>query len=212
MWTNAETLSPSLTWVPSLEFRQETQPFINELVFDPVSARSSILHVDMQEDPGVDLQLDITSPDAERALLEMNPDVVIASNILEHGEDLNAGVQLIRTLGLAGSLIIVTGPRHFPLHADPIDNGFRPTRTSLERLLAPLQLVSYASFWSPPALNAASQGRTIRRRARQWWVGERTASLRAQRESRASVKLLMPVSAFGSIFCRATGPAVTDVS
>lgn len=207
-----ETISIVNLGSQSLEFRQETQPLITELVFDPVSTQSSILHVDMQEDPGVDLQLDITTPDAERVLLEMNPDVVVASNILEHVEDLDAGVRLIRTLGLAGSLIIVTGPRHFPLHADPIDNGFRPTRSSLERLLAPLQLVSYARFWSPTALNAASQGRPIRRRARQWWLSERTASLRAQRQSRASVKLLMPVSAFGSIFRRPTGPVGTDIA
>lgn len=191
----------------SLEFREKTQPFITKLVFDPISSQSSITHVDLQEDPGVDLQLDITSPEAEHVLLGMSPDVVVASNILEHIENLHAGVRLLRALGMAGSLVIVTGPRQFPMHADPIDNGFRPTRAALERLLEPLHLVSYARFWSPTALNAASQERTMRRRARQWWVGERTSSLSAHRESRASLRLLMPASAFGSVFRRPTGPS-----
>jgi hypothetical protein len=73
---------------------------------------------------------------------EQNAKTVICSNLLEHVPDPGKlARQLVGLVPLGGSLI-VTVPRAFPLHPDPIDTRFRPSVPELAGLFPGTRLVA----------------------------------------------------------------------
>ena len=119
----------------SEEFSSESQPYIWENVFRPLKDQVRVVNVDIRHEPGVDLVLDFLDPGDRKELIEIKPDIILVSNLLEHLDSAVEGIKSLSMLGTPGTYIVLTGPRLFPFHPDPIDKGFRPSKRKLRALL-----------------------------------------------------------------------------
>lgn len=118
------------------EFRQRVQPHIHEMVIAPLeSAGVQITHVDLKRDAGVDVAADLTAADFPERLARRF-DLIICTNMLEHVQDIDAVVVNILRIAAPGAYLLLTVPRRYPLHFDPIDNGFRPRPQDLADLFS----------------------------------------------------------------------------
>jgi SAM-dependent methyltransferase len=116
----------------SLHFRTVVQPHIDANVFAPLRARGmTVTHVDARNEPGVDLVDDVTK--LER--VDRTYDLVLCTNLLEHVTDRAGTVENLKRVVTARGLLLLTVPKRYPIHADPIDTGFRPRATELSALL-----------------------------------------------------------------------------
>lgn len=117
------------------EFREVRQPHIDREVFAPLRAAGvQILHADLKPQAGVDIAGDLTDPGVQERIRALQPRVLLCSNLLEHVEDPATLARALRSLLVRGAVAIVTVPRSYPYHADPIDTGFRPTPDELAAL------------------------------------------------------------------------------
>lgn len=121
-------------------FRTSVQPYIHENVHHPLLERGvRLLHTDAKAAPGVDLVMDVTAEsdatlDAHRASAKL----VLCTNMLEHVVDRAAVARRLYALLAAGGILIVTVPRRYPEHLDPIDTLFRPSPDELAELFRPI--------------------------------------------------------------------------
>ncbi len=114
------------------EFRETTQPWINDYLFRPFAKRGlSVEHTDIQAAPGVDLVGDLTDPDFQSILRSRRYQSVFCNNLLEHVTEperiCNALVECVS----AGGYLLLSVPHRFPYHPDPIDTMFRPSPDEL---------------------------------------------------------------------------------
>ena len=124
-------------------FRCREQPWIDRYIFAPIKQRGQkVVHLDLRKAPGVDLVGDLTKPDFLQTISQMRFRSLICSNLLEHvpnpGEIAAAAVQAIEP----GGYLLVSCPRNFPYHPDPLDTMFRPDVAELARLFPGTQLIS----------------------------------------------------------------------
>jgi hypothetical protein len=120
------------------DFRRLQQPHIDQFVFDPLRARGvRVVHSDLQRADGVDLALDFTKREDRQLLSESEWSIrsVLCSNMLEHLE-MSPDEAAAHLLDLCpiGGLLLVTVPRRYGYHPDPIDNGYRPSPSQLVSL------------------------------------------------------------------------------
>lgn len=120
----------------SADFRSREQPWIERDLFHPLASQGrKVVHVDLREAPGVDLVADVTTPDGLQSLAREQPGALLCANILEHVADpTKLTMNLLKVLR-PGGYVILTAPRRYPPHADPLDNGFRP---NVSELIAPI--------------------------------------------------------------------------
>ena len=117
----------------SLHFRTVVQPHIDANVFAPLRARGlGIVHVDARDEPGVDVVADVTT----LAGVGEDFDLVLCTNLLEHVVDRAGTLENAKRVVRPGGLLLLTVPRRYPIHADPIDTGYRPKAKQVEGLLA----------------------------------------------------------------------------
>lgn len=125
------------------EFRERKQPHIDREIFSPLRTRGvQVVHMDLKEAPGVDIAGDLGDPDVQARLRELQPKVVLSSNLLEHVREPEVFARVMRSLLAPGGFVLVTVPRSYPYHADPIDTGFRPTPEELAALFPDTRLVT----------------------------------------------------------------------
>lgn len=117
------------------EFIIRQQPYIASNVLQKLSKLGSVVNVDIKNEPGVDLVLDFLHPSDLEQLIALNANVTLVSNLLEHIPDPKAGILSLSKLVQKGNYLILTGPKHYPYHPDPIDNRFRPGRRKITKLL-----------------------------------------------------------------------------
>lgn len=132
----ADRLSPLLNLgSSSAAVRERLQPWIEYEIFRPLRNRAiEVVHVDMRQSPGVDIQVDLTNEDEITRLKTLRSKALLCCNLLEH---VVAPERLARhCLGLlpVGGLLFVTVPFSYPHHRDPIDTMYRPSVTDLARL------------------------------------------------------------------------------
>jgi hypothetical protein len=65
----------------------------------------------------------------------------VCSNLLEHLTDRAAFARAMTKILPAGGIAIVTVPRSYPFHADPIDTGYRPLPDEIATLFPSCTLV-----------------------------------------------------------------------
>ncbi|MEJ7596862.1 MAG: hypothetical protein WKG01_03035 [Kofleriaceae bacterium] len=137
------TISPFLNIGSSTaEFRERKQPHIDREIFAPLRAKGvEIIHADLKDAPGVDVAGDLADPQIQARLRERQPRAALSSNLLEHVRDPGQFARLMRSLVAPGGFVIVTVPRSYPFHADPIDTGFRPSPEELAALFPGTRLV-----------------------------------------------------------------------
>lgn len=126
---NADDLSPLLNVGASTrKFRTQDQPWIQEELIAPLEARGvRIVHLDLKEADGVDIAADITTDEGFQRAKAVGARALLLCNILEHVLDPGALARKTMALVEPGGLVVVTVPRSYPYHRDPIDTMFRPT-------------------------------------------------------------------------------------
>ena len=124
-----ERLSPLLNIGSSTsEFREKAQPWMARHIFRPLAERGvEIVHLDARHGEGIDLRADLLD-DADFARLRATPyRALLCCNVLEHVRDPGEFARRCAALVMPGGVIVVTVPRSYPHHADPIDTLYRPT-------------------------------------------------------------------------------------
>lgn len=126
---DAAALSPMLNIGSStLEFRTRTQPFIDARLFAPLTARGvRVVHADLKAAPGVDITSNILTDEGLAEAKAVGARCVLLCNLLEHVTDPRLFARRAFELTQPGGLIVVSVPRSYPYHRDPIDTLFRPT-------------------------------------------------------------------------------------
>jgi len=125
----------------SAQFREVEQPFIEQLIFEPLRRRGGpIHHVDGKAEPGVDLTLDLAHDTAWEQLRALKPRCVLCSSVFEHVADRPLLAQRLVSLLEPGGYLLVSVPSLFPYHPDPIDTGFRPNPAQLVALFPELRV------------------------------------------------------------------------
>jgi hypothetical protein len=99
----------------------------------------TIIHFDRTAFPGVDIAGDLFNPACQQRLKALAPRSALLTNVLEHlpKEVLSLVPAIVHDVLADGAILIVTVPRSFPYHADPIDTLYRPTPAELAQLFEP---------------------------------------------------------------------------
>lgn len=141
-----QRLSPLLNLGSSTEiFREQIQPWTEERLFVPLRTRGvDIVHVDVREEPGVDLRVDLTDPADVPRLRALAPKAILCCNLLEHVVQPDRLARHCLDVLPPGGLAFITVPFSYPYHRDPIDTMFRPSLAELGTLFGDAQLLSGA--------------------------------------------------------------------
>lgn len=124
----APAISPLLDVGSSTgEFRERAQPWINRDIFKPLAARGvEIVHLDARQGAGIDIRGDLLDDSDFARLRSTRYRALLCCNILEHVTDPAELATRCAELVMPGGIIVVTAPRSYPRHADPIDTLYRP--------------------------------------------------------------------------------------
>ena len=130
---DAATVSPLANiGSQTLEFRTIKKPHIEERLFKPLrEAGIEVVHIDIQDAVGVDIVGDLTDSDFVESLKQRGFKSVICSNLLEHLNDRQPIMQSLSEIVAPEGCLIVTVPRSYPYHPDPIDTMYRPSPEEL---------------------------------------------------------------------------------
>lgn len=127
------------------DFRKTKQSYVEDLVFEPLSKRAvRVVHVDLHEDPGVDIAGDIYDDAVFNKLRQLNPQSLICSNVVEHVPDRFTFVRRVQDLVPSGGYLFATAPFSFPYHPDPIDTYYRPSPRELSELFSNFEVIEHA--------------------------------------------------------------------
>jgi hypothetical protein len=143
-----ERLSPVLNLgSSSAAVREAVQPWIEGEVFCPLRNRGvEIIHVDMRDLPGVDVQADLTNPSDVLRLHALRPKAILCCNPLEHVLEPERLARHCLDLLPKGGLVFVTVPFSYPYHRDPIDTMYRPDPAELAELFTGARLLEGTIF------------------------------------------------------------------
>jgi hypothetical protein len=126
-------------------FRNHDQPWIDELLFAPLSREGRIVkHLDMKPDPGVDIVGDLGNPEFLQRVASMQFKSVFCSNLLEHVVERDAICRTLLSIIPSAGFLFISVPFSFPYHPDPIDTRFRPNVEELTALFPGTRLVHSA--------------------------------------------------------------------
>lgn len=124
------------------ETRNGRQPWIGARVFDPLERRGlDIVHHEFQAGPGVDVVGDLNDPGFLAGLPELGARSVLCCNVLEHVPDPAMLAKALTAAVAPGAYLVVTVPRAYPYHPDPIDTMLRPSVAQLAELFPDLRVV-----------------------------------------------------------------------
>lgn len=120
----------------------KSKPYIYENIFKPLEASGhTIINLDIRPIDGADIVGDIFDDHFFLQLQKEQFDVIFVFNLLEHVNDLDLMIFRIQNLVAQGKHIIFSGPFKYPLHFDPIDNGFRPDVNQISMLFSKCNVV-----------------------------------------------------------------------
>ncbi|WP_163865383.1 class I SAM-dependent methyltransferase [Myxococcus eversor] len=139
-----EQVSPLLNIGSSTRyFREVQQPWIEQELFAPLRRRGgSVIHQDMKADEGVDVVGALTDPACRARLGALGVRSVCCTNVLEHVSERRAFASELMEWVAPGGLLVLSVPRAFPWHPDPIDTMYRPTVPELSQLFPGMQVMS----------------------------------------------------------------------
>lgn len=137
-----DQLSPCLNIGSSTEeFRRQGQPHIHEFIFAPLERRGvEVIHSDLKSEAGVDIAGDIFDAAILGEIERRKPRSALCCNMFEHVKDPERLVSVLTELVPAGGYLIVTVPRSYPIHFDPIDTGFRPSPGELAEMFSAFEV------------------------------------------------------------------------
>lgn len=136
------SLSPLLSIGSGSAAGRARQPWIDEHVFGPLQHRGvSVLHHEHRMAPGVDVAGDLADPAFLERLASLGASSVLCANVLEHLEAPGVLAGALARAVAPGGYVVVTVPRAYPYHPDPIDTMLRPSVQELAGMLPGLDLV-----------------------------------------------------------------------
>lgn len=149
---DAAQFSPLLNVGSStLQFRTQAQPYVQRDIFDPLEDRGvGVVHTDLGSGAGIHLSGDLMDVAFVDRLREHEPRSALISNLLEHVVDPGRVARAVLGVLPAGAFLFVSGPRDFPHHPDPIDNGLRPSPAELAALFPGTRLLHGATLAADP--------------------------------------------------------------
>jgi hypothetical protein len=125
------------------EFRKKQQPWIDNYIFKPARDNGrSIKHLDIEEDPGVDIVGDLSDPRFLEKLSKMEFKSVFCSNLLEHVRNADEICRLLSSIIPPRGYLFVSCPFKYPFHAAPIDTMFRPNVYELASLFPNTHIIN----------------------------------------------------------------------
>jgi hypothetical protein len=139
-----EQLSPLLNIGSSTsEFRETVQPWMRRHIFGPLAERGvKVVHLDAREGPGIDIRADLLDDGAYARVAAGRYGALLCCNVLEHVRDPGEFARRCAALVMPGGVIVVTVPRSYPHHGDPIDTLYRPTPEEAARLFPATSVVA----------------------------------------------------------------------
>jgi SAM-dependent methyltransferase len=142
----SEQISPLLNVGSSTrEFREQAQPWTVRNLFAPLTARGvAITHLDARAGDGIDLRADLLDEADFVRLRATRYRALLCCNILEHVPDPAEFARRCVELVMPGGVIVVTVPRSYPRHGDPIDTLYRPTPEQAAALFPGTAIVTAA--------------------------------------------------------------------
>lgn len=150
----SDAASPCLNLGSSTKhYREVVQPFIKQYIVAPAEACGiRFIHADIKGAPGVDVVGDIYDAEFQAHLAALAPATVLCTNMLEQVSDPKKLADICKKLVRPGGHIIVSVPRSFPYHPDPIDTYFRPTPADIANLFSDCEIVkseivSERTYW-----------------------------------------------------------------
>jgi SAM-dependent methyltransferase len=125
----APLLSPLINVGSSTgEFRERTQPWTLRHIFTPLAERGiEIAHLDTRPGAGIDIRADLLDDRDFARVGARRYGALLCCNILEHVRDPGELARRCACLVAPGGVLVVTVPRSYPRHGDPIDTLYRPT-------------------------------------------------------------------------------------
>ncbi len=166
----------------TLEFRTQTQPYIDQNIFAPLRARGgAVYHLDIKAAPGVDIVGDLLDPAFLERIARMRFKSAMISNLFEHVTVRQQICDVVMKILPSGGYVFVSGPKSYPYHADPIDTMFRPSIAEMHAHFPGTTIVDSAIIDSGNwrQWNAAERGRPLGRtlarllvpfyRPKKWW-------------------------------------------
>ena len=141
---DAAALSPLLHLGSSdRHFREVRQPWIHAALERPLAARGiRVVNADLKAADGVDVVGDIFDAATFEKLRAGGFKSLLCANILEHVTDPRAFALRCLEIVAADGVIVVTVPRSYPHHADPIDTMFRPSPAEVHALFPGTRIVA----------------------------------------------------------------------
>ena len=110
------------------EFRETAQPWTERNIFTPLAERGvEIVHLDARAGAGIDIRADLLNEADFARIGSGRFRALLCCNILEHVRDPGEFARRCVELVAPGGVIVVTVPRSYPRHGDPIDTLYRPT-------------------------------------------------------------------------------------
>lgn len=140
--------------------REISKPYIDQLTLAPLRANGyRVVNSDLMQGDGIDLSGDLFDPAFQSRLHALQPRLVMFCNVFEHLPiPLRAKApDALRRILAPGGLLLITAPRSYPYHADPIDTLYRPTPQQLVALFAGLEVIDAR------VLDSESYGDELRR-------------------------------------------------
>ncbi|MFZ5478038.1 MAG: methyltransferase type 11 [Myxococcota bacterium] len=118
------------------EFRTRHQPWIHAALF--ADARGPVVHVDLKDADGVDVAGDLADERVLAAVRARAPRSALCCNLLEHVPAGEREAYCARVAGLVApdGFLVVSVPRAFPYHPDPVDTGLRPSVDEVAAMFA----------------------------------------------------------------------------
>lgn len=118
-----------------------------------INAGARLINTDIKKGEGVDIAGDLNDPKLIEELSEMDFNLVICANLLEHVKDPEKIAASISQIVKPGNYAIVTVPRIYPYHPDPEDYLFRPDAKELQTYFKGFDLVASADVKGKRAIN-----------------------------------------------------------
>ena len=131
-----------------LNFGSQTKNYINknihiiEHVLKPLSQKCQLKNLDLRSGHGIDYSGNILEDDFFNNLLSVQFAGILLCNVIEHVTNIEKFSSRVGQLVKRGGFLIFTGPYKYPLHYDPIDNGFRPEINEVMHLFKSFKVIN----------------------------------------------------------------------
>jgi SAM-dependent methyltransferase len=126
----------------TLHARTVVQPHMSSFIFEPLNQMGvEVVHSDISKEEGVDLVGDFTDPEFIATLKSQKFDGVLCCNLLEHLENRQLLIDSLTAIVPARGFLLITVPKQYPYHLDPIDTMYRPNPAELSALFPEFEIL-----------------------------------------------------------------------